>query len=103
MKKQGKGQSVGLIRGLRRSRAVGGNWLNCGLTAKEMLSNEVSNRSSVSGAPAILANVQSDSSAVCRGTLGTLTSPPPAPYILRHPGLCLYPKWGWGPGGGGKI
>lgn len=47
-KKQGKGQRVEPIRGLRRSRAVGGNWLNWWPAARDTLSNEVPNRGSVS-------------------------------------------------------
>lgn len=69
-KKTGKGSKCRADTGARRSRAVGGNWLNCRPSAKETLSNEVPNRSSVSGAPAILANVQSDSSIVYRGNSG---------------------------------
>lgn len=47
-KKQGKGRRVEPIRGLRRSRAVGGNWLNWRPAARDTLSNEVPNRGSVS-------------------------------------------------------
>lgn len=57
------------IRGLCCSRVVGGNWLNCRLTAKETLSNEVPNRSSVSGAPAIYLLTYSLTAAPCAGEL----------------------------------
>lgn len=52
---------------------VGGNWLNCRLTAKETLSNEVPNRSSVSGAPAIYLLTYSLTAAPCAGELWELS------------------------------
>lgn len=65
-----EGRSAEPTWGLRRSRVVGGNWIKRWRAARETVSNEAPNRGCVSAAPAILANVQSDSSALRRGTLG---------------------------------